>query len=62
LLSSEQVDCAMLPHLLLLGDWVENLDIHIPFLLDKIGIDVLVYSGEIDFSKNNHKQQKQTSN
>jgi hypothetical protein len=45
-----QVDCAMLPHLLLLGDWIENLDVHIPDLLDA-GIDVLVYSGMLDFSK-----------
>jgi carboxypeptidase C (cathepsin A) len=35
-------------HTLLLGDWITNLDVHIPNLLNS-GIEVLVYSGELDY-------------
>jgi len=35
-------------HTLLLGDWIVNLDVHIPNLLNS-GIEVLVYSGELDY-------------
>jgi len=55
----KKVDCATLPHMLLLGDWVSNLDVHIPDLLDKYGVDVLVYSGEVDFSKKRKKEKKE---
>jgi len=41
-------ECDMEVHTLLLGDWIVNLDVHIPNLLNS-GINVLVYSGELDF-------------
>jgi carboxypeptidase C (cathepsin A) len=41
-------DCAAAPHLVLLGDWITNLDVHIPNLLAN-NIRVLVYSGMLDF-------------
>jgi serine carboxypeptidase-like clade 4 len=41
-------DCNMQVHFLLLGDWLVNLDKHIPNLLEN-GYRVLVYSGMLDF-------------
>jgi len=41
-------DCATAVHLLLLGDWMTNLDVHIPDLLAN-GYNVLVYSGMLDY-------------
>jgi len=41
--------CDVIPHLFLIGDWVKNLDVHIPTLLDKGKIRVLVYSGMLDY-------------
>jgi len=44
-------DCNMEVHTLLLGDWVTNLELKIPSLLDdkQNPIRVLVYSGELDY-------------
>jgi carboxypeptidase C (cathepsin A) len=44
----EWQDCATTPHIALLGDWITNLDVHIPNLLAN-NIRVLVYSGMLDF-------------
>jgi len=41
-------DCNMEVHTLLLGDWVVNLDVHVPALLSA-GYRVYVYSGMLDF-------------
>jgi len=41
-------DCDNAVHLLLLGDWIKNLAVHIPNLLNG-GYDVLVYSGMNDY-------------
>jgi len=41
-------ECDTEVHTLLLGDWMVNLDVHIPTLLEN-GYNVLVYSGELDF-------------
>jgi len=41
-------ECSQPVHTLLLGDWMSNLDVHIPELL-RNGYEVLVYSGELDF-------------
>jgi serine carboxypeptidase-like clade 4 len=40
--------CAVAPHLFLLGDWITNLDVHIPSLLHN-NYTVLVYSGMLDY-------------
>jgi len=40
--------CATEPHLYLLGDWISNLDRHVPALLNN-QYRVLVYSGMLDF-------------
>jgi len=41
-------ECSQPVHTMLLGDWMTNLDVHIPQLLES-GLQVLVYSGELDF-------------
>jgi len=41
-------ECDTIVHLLLLGDWIKNLDVHVPNLLEN-GYSVLVYSGMLDY-------------
>jgi len=47
--NSDWSECNYEVHTLLLGDWVSNLDVHIPYLLEQPGFQVLVYSGMDDF-------------
>jgi len=45
--NAEWTECNQIVHTLMLGDWMDNLDVKIPSLLQDYR--VLVYSGELDF-------------
>jgi len=59
--SADWQECNSEVHALLLGDWISNLDVHIPFLLSQKDFRVLVYSGMDDFICNWYGGQRWTN-
>lgn len=51
-LDTDWEECNMLVHSYLTGDWMLNLMPQVADMLDNSGIDILVYSGDQDFSVN----------
>jgi len=58
---SDWTECNSAVHEYLLGDWISNLDVDLPLLLEQPGFQVLVYSGMDDFICNYYGGQRWTA-